>query len=45
VFNANAGDPSANILMDVSEKFPGYTHIALCVTSIRATALGENSLL
>jgi lactoylglutathione lyase len=37
VFNANAGDPAANILMDVPEKFPGYTHIALRVTSIPAT--------
>jgi len=26
VFNANAGDPAANILMDWPEKFPGYTH-------------------
>jgi lactoylglutathione lyase len=34
VFNANAGDPAANILMDVADKFPGYTHIALRVTSI-----------
>ena len=23
VFNANAGDPSANILIDLPEKFPG----------------------
>jgi len=37
VFNANAGDPGANILMDVPEKFPGYTHIALRVGSIPAT--------
>ena len=37
VFNANAGDPDANILMDVDDKFPGYTHIALRVTSIPAT--------
>jgi lactoylglutathione lyase len=37
VFNANAGDPSANILMDVPEKFPGYTHIALRVSSNPAT--------
>ena len=34
VFNANAGDPSANILMDIAEKLPGYTHIALRVASI-----------
>jgi len=37
VSNANAGDPGANILMDVPEKFPGYTHIALRVGSIPAT--------
>ena len=37
VFNAKAGDPAANILMDVPEKFPGYTHIALRVASIPAT--------
>jgi lactoylglutathione lyase len=37
VFNANAGDPAANILMDVPEKFPGYTHMALRVGSIPAT--------
>lgn len=37
VFNANAGGASVNILMDVPEKFPGYTHIALRVASIPAT--------
>ena len=25
IFNANAGDPADNILMDVPDKFPGYT--------------------
>jgi lactoylglutathione lyase len=46
VFNANAGNPSANILMDVPEKLPGYTHIALRVASIPATiaALKENGI-
>jgi lactoylglutathione lyase len=46
VFNANAGDPAANILMDISDKFPGYTHIALRVASIPATivALNENGI-
>ena len=46
VFNANAGDPAANILMDVQDKFPGYTHTALRVTSISATiaALKENEI-
>jgi lactoylglutathione lyase len=37
VFNANAGDPASNILMDVGEKYPGYTHIALRVFSITQT--------
>jgi lactoylglutathione lyase len=37
VFNANAGDPAANVLMDVPDKFPGYTHMALRVASIPAT--------
>ena len=37
VFNANAGDPDANILMDIPDKIPGYTHIALRVASIPAT--------
>ncbi|MBV9016330.1 MAG: VOC family protein [Alphaproteobacteria bacterium] len=46
VFNANAGDPGANVLMDVPEKFPGYTHIALRVSSIPATiaALKANNI-
>lgn len=46
VFNANAGDPAANVLMDVPEKFPGYTHIALRVGSIPATlaALKANGI-
>jgi len=46
VFNANAGDPAANILMDVRDKFPGYTHIALRVASIPETvaALNENGI-
>src|SRR5690242_2433497 len=46
IFNANAGDPAANILMDVPEKFPGYTHIALRVASIAATiaALKANGI-
>jgi lactoylglutathione lyase len=37
IFNANAGDPATNILMDVGEKYPGYTHVALYVGSIPAT--------
>lgn len=37
IFNANAGDPAMNVLMDASEKYPGYTHMALRVVSIPAT--------
>ena len=46
IFNANAGDPAGNILMDVPDKFPGYTHIALRVVSIPATiaALKANDI-
>jgi lactoylglutathione lyase len=46
IFNANAGDPATNILMDVPDKFPGYTHIALRVASIPATiaALKANDI-
>jgi lactoylglutathione lyase len=36
VYNANADAGGKNILMDVGEKYPGYTHIALRVASIRA---------
>jgi lactoylglutathione lyase len=46
IFNANAGDPAKNILMDVGEKYPGYTHAALYVASIPATiaALRANEI-
>jgi lactoylglutathione lyase len=37
IFNADAGDPAANVLMDAPEKYPGYTHMALRVASIPAT--------
>jgi lactoylglutathione lyase len=37
VYNANADAGGKNILMDVGEKYPGYTHIALRVESIKAT--------
>jgi lactoylglutathione lyase len=34
----NAKDPKApNILMDVPEKHPGYTHIALAIKNVAAT--------
>jgi lactoylglutathione lyase len=46
IFNANAGDPARNILMDVGEKYPGITHAALYVGSIPATitALKANQI-
>jgi lactoylglutathione lyase len=37
VYNANADAGGKNILMDVGEKYPGYTHVALRVSSIRQT--------
>ena len=37
VYNANADAGGKNILMDVREKYPGYTHVALRVKSIRDT--------
>ena len=37
VYNANADAAGKNILMDVAEKYPGYTHVALRVASIKAT--------
>jgi len=37
VYNANADAGGKNILMDVGEKYAGYTHVALRVSSIKAT--------
>ena len=46
ILNANAGDPAKNILMDVGEKYAGYTHVALRVASIPETiaALKANGI-
>jgi lactoylglutathione lyase len=46
IINANAGDAAKNILMDVGEKYPGYTHVALRVGSVPATiaALKSNDI-
>src|ERR1700732_2546870 len=40
IFNANAGDPTANVLMDFPDKFPRYPHMALRAASIPATIAG-----
>jgi lactoylglutathione lyase len=46
IYNANADAGGKNILMDVGEKYPGYTHVALRVASIKATieALRESGV-
>ncbi len=46
VYNANAYAGAKNILMDVPDKYPGYTHLAFRVSSIKATieALRANNI-
>lgn len=46
IYNANADNDGKNILMDVGEKYPGYTHVAFNVDSIEAVigALAENGI-
>ena len=46
IYNANADGGGKNILMDVREKYAGYTHVALRVASIKATiqALRDNGV-
>ena len=46
VYNANADAGGKNILMDVGEKYAGYTHVALRVASIKAAieALRANGI-
>ena len=46
IYNANADAGGNNILMDVGEKYAGYTHVALRVASIKAAieALRENGV-
>jgi len=41
ILNADPGG-SKNILMDIPEKYPGYTHIALDVTNIRSVEVVLN---
>ncbi len=46
IHNADDDNGGANILMDVERKYPGHTHVALRVGSIRAAmeALAENHI-
>ena len=46
IFNANNANDDKNILMDVPDKYPGYTHVTFRVTSISETvaALNENGI-
>ena len=46
IYNANNDGDGKNILMDVPEKYPGYTHVAFRVGSIAATIamLRENNI-
>lgn len=46
IYNANSANGGKNILMDEEDKFPGYTHIALGVTSLPETMrfLNENNI-
>jgi len=37
IFNSNNANEGRNILMDVPDKYPGYTHVALAVASVKAT--------
>jgi hypothetical protein len=40
----SVGTPMENILMDVPEKHPGYTHMALDVTDIETTEASIRNL-
>ena len=46
IFNANNSNDDKNILMDVPDKYPGFTHVAFRVDSIADTvkALNENDI-
>ena len=46
IYNANTDNGGKNILMDVGEKYPGYTHVAFNVDSIAAAirTLSENDV-
>jgi len=42
IYNANTNNDNKNILMDVAEKYPGYTHVAFRVSSIARTVAALN---
>ncbi len=46
IYNANNANDDKNILMDVPDKFPGFTHVAFRVESIAdtVTALNESGI-
>lgn len=46
IYNADDNNDGRNVLMDVEEKYPGYTHVALGVTSLPETIrfLHENEI-
>ena len=46
VYNANSDDDHKNVLMDLTEKYPGYTHVAFNVESIEPVirALEQNDI-
>ncbi len=46
IFNANNANDDKNILMDVPDKYPGFTHVAFRVSSIADTvaSLNENGI-
>ena len=43
ILNADSG-VTENILMDVPQRYPGYTHIALDVTDIETTEISINDM-
>ena len=44
IFNSNNSNNDKNILMDVPDKYPGFTHVAFRVGSIAATVATLNGI-